>query len=329
MCKSFIIFTLLFSLVTNADEACNQSYEKMYSDGELTLSVYLGYNDAREDHVADPMYKSMYVDIITAVCDKTKVTELCGFSRDPDDADIFTKTITRANGKSEVIKLKMKNAAVTDSNRTNMGAKKSEQDKRSKEFEDSFLNDLQNDDVVLYNGHSRYGTGPAYKPMGSEDWKDAVNNKPTLNRMIQTLKTAKKTPGIIGMISCDSESHYGKALHEAAPNSGLILTRQITSFGDTRRTMLSSIDSILQKQCGDSFRSGMKAATQNIFNPSSANKDIYPDIYGFFEANKKKFAPPHGAILKLVNGEYHAASPPEVAPQRPQPAQQKPAGSSK
>ena len=326
MRTSVLLFALLFSLSAAADKACDAAYEKLYGDGELTMSVFLGYGDT-DDYVDDINTKSQYVEMLTAKCDHVNTTlELCGFTRDPDDADIFRKTITRANGKTEKIRLKIRNSAVTSSNHVNTGQKKPEQDKRSKDTEAKFLAALQTDDVVIYNGHARRGTGPGFKPMGKADWVSAVATKQSLNNMIRALKTAKRTPPIIGMVTCEGESHYGKALQEAAPNSGLLLTRQTTSFSDSDRIVQTSMESILQKHCASSFRGVIKASVQHIYNSPLDGTDDYkqklPEIYNFFEPNKKKFAAPRGAILTLLNGQYEEAVPREVEEKNQQRRQQ-------
>ncbi len=311
---SVLLFTLLFSLpaFSQADKACHESYDKMYADGELTLSLFLGYSD-NEDYVDDVISKANYVETITTNCDEeTLVTELCGFKRDPDDADIFTKTITRANGKTDNIKLRITSSAVTSSNHVNTGTNKNSQYKKSAQTEAKFLKALQTDDVVIYNGHARRGTGPGFRPMGNADWVKAVALKSSLQKMVHALKTAKKTPAIIGMITCEGESHYGKALQDAAPNSGLLLTRQTTSFSDSDIIVQNSIENILQKKCAPAFRKSIQNSVRDIYNSPLDGTDNYkdklPEIYNFFEVNKKKFLPPRGAILTLINGQYEELS---------------------
>lgn len=321
MRHSVLLFNLLFSLsaFSQTDEACRQSYEKMYGDGELTLSLFFGYADM-DDYVDDHITKSNYVEKITENCDETTALQLCGFKRDSDDADIFTKTIVRSNGKEENIRLRISNSAVSSSHKENMTSKKALQDKHSAQTEAKFLKALQTDDVVIYDGHARRGTGPGFRPMGTTDWVKAVAKKQSLQNMVHALKTAKKTPGIIGMITCEGESHYGKALQEAAPNSGLLMTRQTSSFSDTNTIVTTSLESILQKQCAQSFRNVLKGSVRHIFNSpldgAGNYKEKLPEIYNFFEVNKKKFPPPRGAILTLINGQYEQASSPELEAER-------------
>ena len=314
MRQSVLLFTLLFSFpaFSQTDKACRESYDKMYADGELTLSLFLGYSDS-DDYVDDVITKANYVETITSNCDEEGLaTELCGFKRAPDDADIFTKNITRANGKTDKIKLRITSSAVTSSNHVNTGTSKTSQDKKSAKTEAKFLKALQTDDVVIYNGHARRGTGPGFKPMGNADWVKAVALKPSLQKMVHALKTAKKTPAIIGMITCEGESHYGKALQDAAPNSGLLLTRQTTSFSDSDTIVQNSLENILQKKCAPAFRKSIQASVKDIYNSpldgADSYKDKLPEIYNFFEVNKKKFPPARGAILTLINGKYEESS---------------------
>lgn len=303
-----LAFTLLVSLTGLAQtdiEACRKSYEKIYGDGELTMSVFLGYSDA-DNYVADRLNKIRMVEQITGACGSGR--QLCGFTRDPDDADVFTKTITRVSGKKDKVRLRIMNSAVTSDHTTNTGDMKEQQQKQSKAVEEAYIRALQTDDVVMYNGHARRGTGPGFKPMSASDWTAAVATRPSLQRVIQTLKKSKKTPAVIGMFTCEGESHYGKALQDSAPNSGLILTRQTSSFHDTDAIMDASMEGILQQYCGPKFRSDIKGAVAHIYSSpldgADSYKDKLPEVYNFFEPNKKKFAPPRGAILTLLNGQF-------------------------
>lgn len=309
---SVLAFTLLISLTGFAqtdNEACRKSYERIYGDGELTMSVFLGYSDA-DNYVADHLNKTRMVEQITSPCGNGR--QLCGFSRDPDDADVFTKTITRVSGKKDKVRLRIMNSAVSSSHATNTGEMKAQQQKKSKAVEEAYMRALQTDDVVMYNGHARRGTGPGFKPMGTADWTAAVATRPSLQRMTQTLKKSQKTPALIGMFTCEGESHYGKALQDSAPNSGLILTRQTSSFHDTDAIMDASMEGVLQQYCGPKFRADIKDSVVHIFNSpldgADSYKDKLPEVYNFFEANKKKFAPPRGAILTLINGQFEESN---------------------
>lgn len=308
MRSTVLAFTLLVSLTSFAQtdiEACRNSYERIYGDGELTMSVFLGYADSG-NYVFDQMDKARMVTQITGACVDGR--QLCGFTRDPDDADIFVKTIKRASGKTDKVRLRLMNSAVTSDHLVNTGEKKAQQQRQSKAIEEAYFRALQTDDVVLYNGHARRGTGPGFRPLGTAEWTATVATKPNLQRMIQTLKKSNKTPALIGIVTCEGEAHYGKMLQDSAPNSGLILTRQTSSFNDTGAVVDASMESILQQHCGPKFRGEIKDVVQEIYSSpldgADSYKDKLPEIYNFFEPHKKKFAPPRGAILTLINGQF-------------------------
>lgn len=308
MRSTVLAFTLLVSLTSFAQtdiEACRKSYERIYGDGELTMSVFWGYGDAG-NHVVDQLDKVRMVAQITGACGNGR--ELCGFTRDPDDADIFVKTIKRVSGKTDKVRLRLMNSAVTSDHLVNTGEMKAQQQQQSKAIEEAYFRALQTDDVVLYNGHARRGTGPGFRPLGAAEWTATVATKPNLQRMMLTLKKSKKTPALIGMFVCEGEAHYGKMLQDSAPNSGLILTRQTSSFNDTDAIVDASMESILQQYCGPKFRSEIKDVVQDIYSSPLDGADSYrdklPEIYNFFEPNKKKFTPPRGAILTLINSQF-------------------------
>lgn len=313
MRSSLLIFTLLFSLsgYTQVDQACLKAYDKMYGDGELRMSLFYGYADSGDD-VDDRLTKVQMIEKITQKCPETADQQLCGFQRNDDDADVFTKTIVRASGKSEKVRFKLMSSSVSTSNKRNMGQLKAEQDQQSRQTEEAYYSALKTDDVVLYNGHARRGTGPGFRPMGSKDWVSAVTTKYSLQRTTAALKSAKQTPAIIGMITCEGEEHYGQALQNAAPKSGLLLTRQTTAFVDSDAITETTLENVLQKRCATTFRNTLQNSVQYIYSSpldgADSYKDKLPEIYNFFEPNKKKFAAPRGAILTLINGEFEEST---------------------
>lgn len=309
---SSFILVFVFNIFANAQSnGCTTAYDKMYNDGTLTMSVFYGYSDS-EDYVDDRVAKADMVTKLTKGCASNIATQMCGFARDPDDADILIRTITRPNGKQDKVRLRLMSSAVSESHSKNTGSLKKAQDAQSKKTEDAYYRALETDDVVIYSGHARRGTGPGFKPMGNSDWISAATTKPNLTRLKNTLSKSKHKPAILGMITCEGESHYGKVLQDAAPNSGLLLTRQTTSFEDGKDLLDVSLNNILRKSCPDVFRKEIQATTQLIFNSpmdtSSNYKDKLPEIYNFFEVNSKKFAPQRGTILTYVNSEMEEES---------------------
>ena len=296
---------------------CDEAYKKIYRDGELNISIFLGYSDSNDDVVTDIYDKMNFTQMITSPCSEVLDEQLCSFSRDEDDANVFTKTIARANGLPEKVKIRIMSSAYTESHNQNTTYQKNAQDKKSKKISDTFLKSLQEDEVVFYNGHARRGTGPGFKPMTNTDWVEAVTKKPALTAMSKALKEAKTKPALIGMITCEGEEHYGKALQDSAPDSALLLTRQTTSFYDSTVIMNSAIASILKKDCSVKFRKEIKGAVNNIYVSSLEEpktvEDRLPEIYGLFEPNTKKFDAPRGAIMTLVNDQFESHSTREEA----------------
>lgn len=299
----FLLSEIAFSQQT---ESCKKSYDKIYADGEFTMSLFLGYAEGSSDYVTDGTDKAVFAERLTRPC--LGQEQLCGFNRHADDADIFTKTIVRANGKKEKVTFRISNSSYSSSHKDNLGKFAAEQNKRSQNIEKKFLKALQTDDAVFYLGHARRGTGPGFQPMTTTRWLGALATKGSLTRMVNGLKSANKTPVIIGMATCEGEQHYGKALNEAAPNSGLLMTRQTTSFFDATDLVAVSLEKLLQKICATEFRAAIQNTASIIFKTpfeaAKTYKDKLPEIYNFFEPLNKRFPSPRGAVMTLIKSQF-------------------------
>lgn len=305
-------FLLLAFPAFSANEAlsCAQAYEKIYRDSQLDISLFLGYGD-NGGTVLDPYDRASLAERLAYPCGQED--QFCGFIRDKDDADIFTKTITRANGKKDKIRIRLMNSAVSSFHADNTGKLKAQQERQSARIKKAFLQSLTEDEVVIYEGHARRGTGPGFQPMGTVDWAMATANKSSLNDMVKTLKTAKTKPALIGMLTCEGESHYGKILNETVPDTALLLTRQTTTFNDTREILMNSVNAILKKECANKFRNTIKDSVQTIYSTELEGDKNYqeklPEVYGLFEPITKKFAPARGVVLTLLKGATEESTP--------------------
>lgn len=312
----YLIFTFLVAFPAFAtDLACENSYKKIYRDDELNISIFLGYSDVG-DMVTDPFDRTNLIETLTGPCYEVSGEQFCGFKRDPDDADAFTKTIVRSNGKQDKVKIKITNSAFTTLHNENIGKYSKHQAQKTEKTNQAFNRSLATDEVVIYNGHARRGTGPGFKPMGALNWINALQSKPALTSMVQTLKNAKTKPALIGMITCEGESHYGKVLNETSPNSALLLTRQTTSFDDAYSLLIGSVDAILKKDCAKDFRTSIKNSVRTVYtnklDGETKLQNHLPEVYGLFEPITKKFAPARGAALTYLRGEIEEATPRDV-----------------
>ena len=311
----FLAFFILIAqpaLSAPPTETCEQAYKKIYRDDELNISLFLGYSDGSDDFVSDPYDRTNLAETLTGPCYEESGEQFCGFKRDADDADAFTKTIVRSNGKTDKVKIRIMNSAFTPKHNENIGKYEKFQKQKSEKISKAFNQALTKDDVVMYNGHARRGTGPGFQPMGALNWVKAVQSKPSLYSMTQNLRSAKTKPAFIGMITCEGESHYGKALNDASPGSALLLTRQSTSFTDANSLLISSVDAILKKECAKDFRMTITNTVSTIystkFDGDTKVQDKLPEVYGLFEPISKKFAPARSAAVTYIRGEVEKAS---------------------
>lgn len=292
--------------------SCDQVYKKIYRDNELNISLFLGYSDGDGNFVSDTFDRTNLAETLTGQCYEVSGEQFCGFKRDADDADTFTKTIVRSDGKTDQVKIRLMNSSFTPKHDENIGKYEKFQKKKTEKVSKAFNHALTTDEVVIYQGHARRGTGPGFQPMGALNWVNAVQSKPVLYNMTQNLRTAKTKPALIGMITCEGESHYGKVLNEASPTSALLLTRQTTSFSDAYSLLISSVDAILKKECAKDFRKTITNTVTTVystkFDGDTSVKDKLPEVYGLFEPITKKFAPARSTAVTYLKGELEKSS---------------------
>jgi len=308
-----LIFTLFFFIQTSlcfADdlEACKKAYDKLYQEDEVRMSVFFGYFE-HDDTAYDYLYQSNFISQLTSPC--FRGLQLCEFDRDLDDADTFYKTIKTPDGKLRKVRFQVFRSANSTSDSYNKGPGSKEQKLHSFKTAEKFKQALQTDQVVIYSGHARRGTGPGFKPMTNGGWIEAVTIKPALNEMLETLKSSKKTPQILGMSVCEGERHYGYHLQKAAPKSSLLLPRQTMDGEDGNRIAESTFNSLLSFHCQKELKAGIAQGVERFFTSPLKNTKTYEDklprLYGFFEPIDKKFEPPKNIIYNLLDSQLETS----------------------
>ncbi len=275
--------------VTGADRQCITSYSRLFQNETIKIGVFLGYLDTHElGTVEDPITREAFEAVIQEPC--INRVSLCGFRRDVEVRNQFYKHMKILNQEKTVL-IKMYSPALTTSYQNNINRSNAllQRMMSNQVFED-YKKALQEDDVVIYSGHARYGTGPGFRPLPhySVDWFWTMIAHPQLRAMKAALQQSRNKPKILGMLVCHGAEYYGRMLQETAPDSGYILTRQTMAGTDTDNQIFASINGLLETQCSDGFRDSMTRTTRQFFhNPRldspQTRAEKIPVLVNFFE----------------------------------------------
>lgn len=251
---------------------CVSHYERLFSKPDIHITMAFGYEDERPDPLVNTPYdKADFVQRLTAPCSShstgtDKYKTFCGFTRDDDDASWFYKQIPGPNGEEHRVKVHVVSAVNASPSMSQYDRElrhSADQLKQSAEARKEYMAAFQQDDIVLYEGHSRNGGGPDFFPpaLTAENKVDYAQYL-RLHPGVNDLKTALSSghhPLVIGLLSCDSKLHFEKQLIQMAPDSALLLTNMISDSDDEPKTIGAFLDGILSMRCDDDFVNSMES----------------------------------------------------------------------
>lgn len=294
-------------------EQCQSSYQKLFSKPDLNWSIYFGYGDgASEVYTTDMAERDLFEKEIKAPCPSFRPDiQLCEFREVNPKSGQYVKQITTKNQQTVTVHLNLYNSSLTTELEKNK-ERKDEQKKKSKWLERSYLNSLQNDDIVFYSGHARHGTGPGFRPLSKSplSWLVTSLFRPMASKMYNSIgeddryqqnddvypkdpTPTGKTASVLGFFACEAEAHYGVNLAHRT-DAGLILTRQSISTIDNMRLLYASSNNLLTQSCEKDFQQSMNKSIKTIFH--SRNKELpenyedkMPKFFNFFHKDKVKY----------------------------------------
>ena len=271
---------------------CDQAYSKLFNKDQITMSVYFGYADLGkgDKNTGDIAERAWFEDQLTEPCVGNLV--VCNLTPSETDDDVYYKKI-KVNGRTVKIAMKLYNASLTDNVKINTESRATEQLAKSQAIQDSYMQSLQRDDIVIYFGHARYGSGPGFKPIKdfSNDWYKNYLRIPFLKEIRQTLKQTESPAKLIGMINCDAQAHYGHYLSKSAPTSALLMARQTISSSDALRTLFMSVQGLLSLTCEPEMNELFKKTLTRIYywhyepKPTSVD-DKTAFLFNFYDNEK-------------------------------------------
>jgi hypothetical protein len=238
----------------------------------MEVNLSFGYMDVSEgqdyvyDGVAYPNSTSIdifgrrsFYRLLTADCRGS--LGACGFSTMHGDRDTLTKTITGPSGEAIEVIVRMKNGSVSpiyEDNETSLAAEQAEQTQIA---EENFFGSVKSADALIYMGHSRNGGGPDFNPPvlmanGHPNYTGYyMPRQPGFNRLLSELRAPGENPMLIAILSCLSESHFGRRLGQVAPETGFVYTGApvLAEYSQIVSAGFATLDGLVRMQCGSGF----------------------------------------------------------------------------
>jgi len=249
---------LLFLALTSWAESptCKAMKTALVSRPTLEIRMVFGYKDARPARfVGDRHERLAFIEHITAPCEGDQMA--CGFERSPRDADLFTKPVSFGDHMLTARIIVVNSSVGTD-----------DEENRSDPFQKwksaharlVFLDGLKNADVVLYDGHSRFGGGPDFRsPVlasnGNVDPDAYRTEKAGLKRMLEAFEEASAARAgrfgrlkLLGLYSCTSSQLFNREIRHVF-QGGLIASQQLMYYSDALSQSLTALDDVLSGRC--------------------------------------------------------------------------------
>lgn len=247
-CLSFVAIRIPSSLALQ----CSAMEKSLYKRDTLKVRMVFGYKDARPARfVGDRHERLAFIEKIATPCSTSakNTNELCGFARSKDNADLFLKKVSVQKREHRILLWVVNSSVGTDDqeNRDDPFQKW-----KSKYAEEAFTGGLRDADVVLYDGHSRFGGGPDFAPpvLGRDDIVDPApyqTARPGLTKMTRALKNSKRLK-MLGLFSCSSSQHFNDEIHSVS-KAGVVSSKVLMYYSDALAQSLSALDDVLEGRC--------------------------------------------------------------------------------
>lgn len=254
--------------------SCAKSFKRILNKKEFHLVYALGYFD--DSHGIDMIHNginwglspSLDIEIFHIIrelllqpCDPKYHRQSCGFTQTGDALNGRVELIKNMTLEGESINFKMTltyaSASVNfDQNLTDL---RSRQRYLSWQSEQNYFENIGKADAIFYNGHSRDGGGPDFKPPILNQ-ANKVNydgyyriQREGIKRVLKQIKESAYKDGLLGFFSCYSQRHFYSALTKANPNQKLILSSDTIDYLDTLLVSMGYVEALMQGQCGSNL----------------------------------------------------------------------------
>lgn len=247
------------------DASCQATYKKLYGKGSANFRVVFGYKDTRPARfVGDRHERLAFVQKIMRPCANGE--HACGFTRSATNADHFSKTVTGPNGSPVKILLTVTHSSASSDDTANR--ENPMQKWQSSQAKRAFQEGLEKADVVLYNGHSRFGGGPDFEPprLTSKDEVDSAfykNERPGFQSISEKLRARRRAEAsgsglkVLGLFSCASSQHFSDEITRET-SAGLISSRSLIYYADALENSIAAVSALVEMRCESDFKRAMR-----------------------------------------------------------------------
>jgi hypothetical protein len=269
------------SLINTQAEAhqCSSFYKNIDQKSNFNINYALGYfdesygvlNQQRPDYYS-PSLDGISFDVIRnflkAPCDSSEPRKLCGFQEQGSAESgkvVLTKTI-QFLGKSKQVNLTLTHASASENYQDNKSILLDRQSFMTMQSEQNYFEKIgqMSSDLVMYNGHSRNGGGPDFKPPVLLP-KTLHPNYPLYKsqrvgaiKMLNALKSGENKNQILAFISCYSKKHFLADILKINPKQRLIITEEANDYLTALLASMGYLEAVLQGQCGNDLDQTVK-----------------------------------------------------------------------
>lgn len=232
---------------------CPQDYAKIYSEKDLRISMFYGYENF-DNITVDFNDSRAMAHVLQRPCKNG--LEVCGFHRIKSGKNMIR--LQRAiEGKDVTISII--SSSLTDDNYLNMDANGLyfDQKARSREVREQFYKSLRTEDIVIYSGHSRLGGGPGFEAVTELEIGIGSLFRWQLKPVLKVLSERPTRLKVLGMMSCDSNKYYREGFEKANPRLSLILSHDEIETGEGEQITVGILNSILAKKCAKDVAASM------------------------------------------------------------------------
>jgi hypothetical protein len=263
---------------TKSEARCQAAYRRLYSQGQLSISIVYGYNDQRPySHVIDGDERAILHDALVSPC-RDQFDRLCGFSEDA--SGVLHKQIEGVDGENVNVGLRLRASSVSSDDNANRVSLKDRQTQATAASRAEFARSLKEDDVVFYIGHARNGGGPDFRPPllngeGKVDLLRYQTKKEGLKLMTAGLARATRLK-LLGVFACLSNRHFSDSLLRVRSDVGYLLAGEVTKPTPMNFALWGVLHSVLGRSCEKAMAAAVSVPNVGV-TPASFT------LTGFFD----------------------------------------------
>ncbi len=261
---------------------CEPMYRPMLKDGILDIRYAFGYFDdsqgkqLRWNGINYGISPSMDIvafeslrQVLASRCTYRNM-RLCEFQASGDQRMgkmIFEKEM-EIQGEEVLVRITMTQGSVSESYSQNIGQQANKQRFFIDQSEENYFGGLEEADVVFYNGHSRDGGGPDFRPpilnkYNKTDYKNYYQvEKPGIRKTLEAISRNPNPGFVVGLFSCYSRSHFYKDFMRQNPEQRLILSADTIDYFDSMIASIGYMEAILRGQCGQDMANTAKKGSK-------------------------------------------------------------------